>query len=120
MASPEMHGACVQDAVNVLLADELERVRNVCRRHRFLRKLYLFGSRARGDYRATSDFDFYARFDESLMKSRVEHLKLIDELISALRQRVDFICCEVWTARDEGLKREIEKDGVLEYDRDAQ
>lgn len=48
MASPEMHGACVQDAVNALSADELERVRNVCRRHRFVRKLYLFDSRARG------------------------------------------------------------------------
>lgn len=47
MASPEMHGACAQDAVNALSADELERVRNVCRRHRFARKLYLSGSRVR-------------------------------------------------------------------------
>lgn len=54
------------------------------------------------------------------MQTRVDHLKLIDELISALRQRVGLICGEVWPSRDEGLKSEIERDGVLVYDRHPQ
>lgn len=54
------------------------------------------------------------------MQTRVNHLKLIDELISALRQRVDLMRGEVWSSRDEGLKSEIERDGALVYDRDAQ
>lgn len=120
MAGPQMQDARVRDASGVLSDDDLDSIRAVCRRHPYVRELYLFGSRARGDYRAMSDYDFYARFDEGLMERRSDHLKLIDELTSALRKRVDLICGEVWTARDEGLKREIEKDGVLVYDRDAQ
>ena len=54
------------------------------------------------------------------MQTQVDRLKLIDELISALRQSVDLMCGEVWSSRDEGLKSEIERDGVLVYDRDAQ
>lgn len=104
----------------MLSADELDCIRGVCREHPYVCELYLFGSRARGMQRASSDYDLYARFDEDLMQTRVNHLKLIDELISALRQRVDLMCGEVWSSRDEGLKSEIERDGVLVYDRDAQ
>ena len=120
MASPQMTEARTRDAEQVLSADELDCIRGVCRDHPYIRELYLFGSRARGTQRASSDYDFYARFDEDLMQTRIDHLRLIDELISALRQRVDLMCGEVWSSRDEGLKSEIERDGVLVYDRDAQ
>ncbi|MBM6683395.1 nucleotidyltransferase family protein [Collinsella intestinalis] len=120
MASPQMFDARRRDISAVLSPDQLSSIREVCCKHPYVRELYLFGSRARGDCRASSDYDFYARFDEELMERRSDHLKLIDDLISVLRQRVDLICGEVWTARDEGLKREIERDGVLVYDRDAQ
>lgn len=120
MSSPQMTEARMRDAERVLSADELDCIRVVCRDHPYVCELYLFGSRARGTQRASSDYDFYARLDEDLMQTRVDHLKLIDELISALRQRVDLICGEVWSSRDEGLKSEIERDGVLVYDRHAQ
>lgn len=120
MASPQMTEARMRDAEQVLSADELDCIRRVCRDHPYVCELYLFGSRARGTQRASSDYDFYARFDGGLMQTRGDRLKFIDELISALRQRVDLICGEVWSSRDEGLKSEIERDGVLVYDRDAQ
>ena len=120
MSSPQMIKARIRDAERVLSADEPECIRGACRDHPYVCELYLFGSRARGTQRASSDYDFYARFDEDLMLTRIDHLTLIDELISALRQRVDLICGEVWSSRDEGLKSEIERDGVLVYDRHAQ
>lgn len=97
-----------------------EIVRPVCARHPLLQTLYLFGSRARGDHRPTSDYDLYAVLDYDQMESVLDYLALIDDLEAALRSHVDFVSGEVWTARDATLKEEIERDKVLLYDRNAQ
>lgn len=111
MASPQMIKARMRDAEQVLSADELDCIRRVCRDHPYVRELYLFGSRARGTQWASSDYDFYASFDEDLMQTRIDHLKFIDELISALQQRVDLMCGEVWSSRDERLKARLREMG---------
>ena len=95
-------------------------VKPVCERHPLLRRLYLFGSRARGSERPGSDYDFYAELDHSACEQALpQYLSIIDGLESALSSRIDFVSGEAWNARDALLKEEIERDKVLLYDRDA-
>lgn len=95
-------------------------VRPVCARYPFVVRLYLFGSRARGSHRATSDYDLYAELDYDRMGSKSAYLALIDELQAALHGYVDFISGDVWNARDVCLRQEIDRDRELLYDRNAQ
>lgn len=92
----------------------------VCAGHPIVKQLYLFGSRARGTHRSSSDYDLYAVLDYDEMTSLAPYLSVIDELERALKGHVDFISGEVWSARDALLKREIDRDKELLYDRDAQ
>lgn len=119
MPAPDMENAR-RPLGGVLSDGELSGIAGVCAHHPYVRALYLFGSRARNEARQGSDFDFYAEMDADKKPSHVAHLTLIDELTSALGKRVDLVCGDVWTARDDVLRREIERDGVLVYDRDAQ
>lgn len=92
----------------------------VCMRHPLIARLYLFGSRARGTHRVTSDYDLYAELDYERMNSASEYLAAIEDLQSVLRGHVDFISGDTWNARDYLLKQEIDRDKELLYDRDAQ
>lgn len=92
----------------------------VCKAHHILIRLYLFGSRARGEERPGSDYDFYAVLDYDVVDNIVPHyLSLIQGLESVLQCEIDFVSGEVWTTRDITLKDEIDRDKVLVYNRDA-
>ncbi|WP_161938998.1 nucleotidyltransferase family protein [Collinsella ihumii] len=91
-----------------------------CSAHPIVKKLYLFGSRARGDFRPDSDYDFYAVLDYSIKPLTAAYLAAIEALEAAFESHVDFVSGEVWPARDQTLKEEIERDKELVYDRDAQ
>lgn len=91
----------------------------ICERHPLIVRLYLFGSRARGTFHPSSDYDLYAELDYGQMASTSEYLAVIDDLQAVLRGHVDFISGDIWNARDIQLKREIDRDGELLYDRDA-
>ncbi|MBQ6668597.1 MAG: nucleotidyltransferase domain-containing protein [Deltaproteobacteria bacterium] len=75
-------------------------------------RVYLFGSRARGDNRPDSDYDFL------ISKGKVKDLwlfaALIEELETTLNARVDVITD---TSDDENLIAGARQEGVLLYER---
>ena len=85
-------------------------VRPIAERHG-VEQVYLFGSRARGDDRADSDYDFL------ISKGRVDDLwkfaAFIDDLETALESHVDVVTD---TSPDERLIAEAKKDAVLIYE----
>ncbi|MBQ0067613.1 MAG: nucleotidyltransferase domain-containing protein [Phascolarctobacterium sp.] len=75
-----------------------------------LKAVYLFGSRARGDAKADSDYDFY------IHKGKIVGLQLISferALEDVLGCNVDVITSGVHSER---LKKSIKRDGVLLYE----
>lgn len=95
-----------------------EKIAPCCGRHPLLKQLYLFGSRARGTHRPSSDYDFYAILDYEHSGSIADYLAVIDDLERTLSSHIDFVSGEVWGARDATLKEEIDRDKVMLYDRD--
>ncbi len=75
-----------------------------------LKSLYLVGSRARGDNRPDSDYDFCF---EMKKPSAIKAAGLMDKLSKAFNTEVDLI--DITVANDELLDR-IEKDGILIYE----
>ena len=53
-------------------------------------KVYLFGSRARGDYTDDSDYDF--SIEQGSLVRLKDYLSFIDELEAVLNCRVDVVC----------------------------
>ena len=73
-----------------------------------IKKIIIFGSRARGDYRKTSDIDL------AVYKEREGLFKLeIDEMVSTLL-KFDIICVDKDT--DKKLIENINKDGIIIYE----
>lgn len=77
----------------------------------------LFGSSARGDNIPTSDYDILVEVDGPL--SRGGSVGLEGALVDAIGWRVDLVVVDEWRYGDEILRYEIERDGVVLYDRDA-
>lgn len=75
--------------------------------------VYLFGSRARGDYRADSDFDFYIK------KGRIRGYFAIggffEELKEAVQAEIDLVSQDE-EELDAYLREAIRKDGILLYE----
>ena len=53
-------------------------------------RVFIFGSRARGDYREDSDYDF--SIDQGNLVRLKDFLNFIDELESALNCKVNVVC----------------------------
>ncbi|MDO8592861.1 MAG: nucleotidyltransferase domain-containing protein [bacterium] len=79
-----------------------------------LKYLYLFGSRARGQIKPASDFDFAVKFDSEIIKNTFRaKLKLMSELSIILkRDDVDVVDLE---QADPILAFNIIKDGQIIY-----
>ena len=75
-------------------------------------KLYLFGSRARGDARADSDYDFM--ISKGNVRTLFLHAALWQALEDALHSPVDLITD---TSNDKALIERARKDAVLLYER---
>lgn len=75
--------------------------------------VYLFGSRARGDYRTDSDFDFYIK------KGRIRGYFALggffEELKEAVQAEIDLVSQEE-EELDVYLREAIRKDGILLYE----
>ena len=75
--------------------------------------VYLFGSRARGDYRADSDFDFYIK------KGRIRGYFALggffEELKDAVQAEIDLVSQDE-EELDAYLREAIRKDGILLYE----
>lgn len=75
--------------------------------------VYLFGSRARGDYRADSDFDFYIK------KGRIRGYFALggffEELKEVVQAEIDLVSQDE-EELDAYLREAIRKDGILLYE----
>ena len=77
-------------------------------------RLYLFGSRARGDARPDSDYDFM--ITKGKVRTLFLHAALCQALEDALHASVDLITD---TSSDQALIERARKDAVLLYDREG-
>lgn len=112
-----------RDAINELVElvkpslnagiDEIRKiVAPIAQKHE-LENMYLFGSRARGDNRPDSDYDFMVSFGEQ-KKGLFAYCGLVDDLEEAFQAHVDVITNN---AQDDSILDAAKKDGVLIYDR---
>ncbi|MCL2032472.1 MAG: nucleotidyltransferase domain-containing protein [Methanomassiliicoccaceae archaeon] len=98
--------------------DEIQRIRGIVEpiasRRGGFERIYLFGSRARGDGTEKSDYDFcvYPDDDVSLLKL----VGLMNDLTAGLESEVDIVDATALKAGDVFIS-EIERDGVLVYER---
>lgn len=67
-----------------------KKIVEMCRRHQ-ISELSLFGSRARGDFSAASDFDFLVEFLPEAEISYFELFRIQDELEELVQSKVDLV-----------------------------
>ena len=75
--------------------------------------VYLFGSRARGDYRPDSDYDFYIK--KGKIRGYFALGGFFEEMKDAVKADIDLVSLEE-EELDEYLKEAIKKDGILLYE----
>jgi hypothetical protein len=56
-----------------------------------IRELRVFGSILRDDFRADSDVDFLADFDEDVERDAFDHMDMEDELANIVGRKVDLV-----------------------------
>jgi len=79
-----------------------------------LKKVILFGSRARGDNRSDSDYDFYV--DAPEIKDMFAFNGLYIEFENALHSSVDIVLTpDSYTKIDDYILEAIDRDGVQIY-----
>jgi len=101
--------------VSVVSDSEIERISNIVSPIAVrlgVEKVYLFGSRARGDNRNDSDYDFYVYSGE--VNSILGMISLMEELSKDLKNGVDVVDAAV---RDHPLLERIDSEKVLIYER---
>lgn len=74
-------------------------------------RMYLFGSRARGDHRPDSDYDFL--ISKGRVRSLFTHAALWQDLETALNAPVDLVTD---TSSDNELIHQAKKDAILIYE----
>lgn len=74
-------------------------------------RVYLFGSRARGDHRPDSDYDFL--ISKGRVRSLFTHAALWKDLEEALHAPVDLVTD---TSSDRNLIHQARKDAILIYE----
>ena len=74
-------------------------------------RMYLFGSRARGDHRPDSDYDFL--ITKGRVRSLFTHAALWQDLEKALHASVDLVTD---TSSDKDLIQQARKDAILIYE----
>ncbi len=76
-----------------------------------IKSVKLFGSRARGDYKKTSDIDLAVHFNNENKKLKL--IRLLDELRCALK----FDVINIESISNKQLIENIEKDGIVIWER---
>ena len=79
-----------------------------------LAAVYLFGSRARGDFNQKSDYDFYV--DAPMLEDMFELAALFTDMKDTLKAEVDIVLKpDKYTKLDDYIAQAVERDGVLVY-----
>ena len=80
-----------------------------------LKKVVLFGSRARGNAKQNSDYDFY--IDAPEIQSMFKLSELFTDMKSCLQSEVDIVLTpDKYTKIQDYLMQAIQKDGVVIYE----
>ena len=96
--------------MNELIISQLQAVVAPLASQYGVERMYLFGSRARGDHRPDSDYDFL--ISKGRVQSLTAHAALWQDLEDALQAPVDLVPD---TSSDMELIRQARKDAVLIY-----
>ena len=72
------------------IAIDQRRIADFCQRHH-VRKLALFGSVLRDDFRPDSDIDLLVTFAPGASRSLFDHVDMEDEMASILGRKVDLV-----------------------------
>ena len=93
-----------------------EAIQKLAKKYPSIKLVYLFGSRARGDFGTLSDYDFAIHLDEPQKEARTQlQLELINELSSMLE--TDAIDLVILNDVDKPeLKYDILREGQLLYE----
>lgn len=78
----------------------------------FVQKIYLFGSRARGDYSQTSDIDLAIACPNATHDDWRNVMDIIDDADTLLK-----IDCVRWDEVDDSLKNKINEQGIIIYEK---
>jgi len=99
-------------------SDEIQRIHKIVEpiasRRGGFRRIYLFGSRARGDGTEKSDYDFCVYPDDDVGIFKLAGL--MNDLAAELESEVDIVDITALKTGDTFID-EIERDGVLVYER---
>ncbi|WP_251862432.1 nucleotidyltransferase domain-containing protein [Clostridium sp. Marseille-Q2269] len=90
-----------------------EDIKNIISKNSKINKAVIFGSRARGDYKKTSDIDIciYGKDIQNI------EINLLEDSLKEIDTPLDFDIVYFYKISKEGLKNNIEKDGILIYAR---
>ncbi|MGO5066924.1 nucleotidyltransferase domain-containing protein [Clostridium sp. LCP25S3_F8] len=88
-----------------------EDIKNIISKNPKINKVVIFGSRARGDYRKTSDIDIciYGKDIKNI------DINLLEDSLKEIDTPLDFDIVYFDKISKEALKNNIEKDGILIY-----
>ena len=95
-----------------MIANLKEMIRPIAKKYG-VESVYLFGSRARGDYRADSDFDFYIK--KGKIRGYFALGGFFEELKEAVQAEIDLVSQDE-EELDAYLREAIRKDGMLLYE----
>lgn len=94
-----------------ILQSSERQIAEICRKHR-TSELSLFGSQARGDFSAASDFDFLVEFSSDAEIDYFNFLTIQEELESVVRQKVDLVSKKGLRKR---LRRQVLSEAEIVY-----
>ena len=94
----------------------IENIKNICKKYLSVEKVVLFGSRARGDHTPRSDYDL-AVYGELQPNEIVLLRSSLREDLPTLH-KIDAVFMQNQT--DEAFIKNIEKEGILIYDKTRQ
>ncbi|MBW6411598.1 nucleotidyltransferase domain-containing protein [Clostridium sp. YB-6] len=88
----------------------LEEIINISKKYDYIEKVVLFGSRARGDNKLKSDIDLAIYSDNDLGE-------YIEDIELNTRTLLEFDFSDMKNIKDEFFKEQINKDGVIIYEK---
>lgn len=88
----------------------LKSIIEICKRHTEVRKVILFGSRARGDNGFKSDIDLAVYSDVSISE-------LIEDIELNTRTLLEYDFTDMNEIQDEFFLEQIDKDGIVIYEK---
>jgi len=102
----------------IIGTDEIQRIRGIVEpiasRRGGFERIYLFGSRARGEETEKSDYDFCVFPDDNVSLTGLAALML--DLSEGLKSEVDIVDATAFK-KGNAFISEIERDGILIYER---